>query len=240
MDTNKASGASIQSASPFLAWLQEWQSSLPSLSAGDVFSQAERAAIISIDLTNGFCKSGPLASPRVNAVVAPSVRLFQTAWELGMRNFLLSQDTHEPDALEFSAWPAHAVRGSAESTSVPEIRALPFYDRMTIIEKNSISSTAGTALNAWLEQHSEVDTFIIVGDCTDLCVYDLAMDLHTAANARHASHRVIVPASCVDTYDLPVESARSIGALPHPAGLIHPLFLYQMALNGIEVVKEIC
>ena len=50
---------------------------------------------------------------------------------------------------------------------------------------------------------------------------------------------VIVPANCVDTYDLPLEAAKQIGALPHDAGLLHPLFLYHMALNGASVVKAI-
>jgi hypothetical protein len=48
--------------------------------------------------------------------------------------------------------------------------------------------------------------------------------------------RVVVPADCVDTYDLPVAVAQSLGALPHAADLLHLIFLYHMALNGIEVV----
>ena len=50
---------------------------------------------------------------------------------------------------------------------------------------------------------------------------------------------IIVPADCVDTYDLPVETAERVGALPHDANLLHPLFLYHMALNGALVVRNI-
>jgi hypothetical protein len=50
---------------------------------------------------------------------------------------------------------------------------------------------------------------------------------------------VIVPVDCVDTYDLPVETAQKIGATPHSAEILHLVFLYHMMLNGVEVVTEI-
>jgi hypothetical protein len=43
----------------------------------------------------------------------------------------------------------------------------------------------------------------------------------------------------VDTYDLPVDVAERIGAMPHDANLLHPLFLYHMALNGAKVVSSV-
>jgi hypothetical protein len=80
---------------------------------------------------------------------------------------------------------------------------------------------------------------MVVGDCTDLCTYQLAMFLRLDANARQKARRVIVPADCVQTYDLPVEIASGLGALPHPGNLLHAVFLYHMQLNGVEVVSEI-
>ncbi|HLB63520.1 MAG TPA: isochorismatase family protein, partial [Anaerolineales bacterium] len=180
-----------------------------------------------------------LASPRVRALIGPVVDLFQRAWDAGVRHFLLPQDTHEPDAVEFGAYPPHCVRGTSERETVPEIKALPFYDRMLTLEKNSIDSSMNTGLNAWIDGHPEVDRYLIVGDCTDLCVYQLAMHLRLDANARQLQRRVIVPANCVDTYDLPVEAARSIGAVPHDADLLHRLFLYHLVLNGVEVVASL-
>jgi hypothetical protein len=96
-----------------------------------------------------------------------------------------------------------------------------------------------TGLNEWVAEHPQVNTFIVVGDCTDLCTYQLAMHLRLDANARQIQRRVIVPAEAVDTYDTPVDVARQIGALPHDADLLHAVFLYHMALNGIEVVCRI-
>ena len=94
-------------------------------------------------------------------------------------------------------------------------------------------------MEQWLRQHAEVDTFIVVGVCTDLCTYDLAMDLRLRANARDLTRRVIVPANGVNTYGLPVAVAKQLGVLPHDADLLHALFLYMMTLNKIEVVREL-
>jgi hypothetical protein len=51
--------------------------------------------------------------------------------------------------------------------------------------------------------------------------------------------RVIVPANCVQTYDMPVETAAQFGILPHDGDLLHSVFLYHMALNGVEVVRRL-
>lgn len=228
-----------QKARPFLEYLSTWQEGLPILPLNQAIPNPQRSAILSVDVIEGFCHQGPLASPRVKGVIEPIVNLFQRAWANGVRHILLIQDTHEPNAVEFAAFPPHCVRGSSESEAVPEFKALPFFDQVVIIPKNSISSALNTDLNDWLTAHPQVDTFIIVGDCTDLCTYQLAMHLRLDANARQLKRRVILPANCVETYDLPVEVAKQIGATPHDGELLHIIFLYHMALNSIEVVRGI-
>jgi nicotinamidase-related amidase len=229
----------LSNSQAFLSFLEDWQAGLPVISLTENVPDPEKAAIISVDVTNGFCVEGVLSSPRVARIVSPIVDLFNLSWEYGIRNILLSQDTHEPDAVEFSSWPPHCVRGTLESETVVEIKSLPFYNQMRIIEKNSISTAANTGLNEWLSRHADIDTFIIVGDCTDLCTYQVAMDLRLDANANQKQRRVIVPADCSDTYDYSIESAQSFGGLPHPGELMHAIFLYHMALNGIQVTAHI-
>lgn len=243
MNTNKpdltALPALAAESLPFLTYLEDWVARLPVLHAADVFAQPDASALLSVDVIHGFCNSGALASPRVAAIVPPVVRLMQAAYDQGVRHFALPQDTHEPDAVEFAAWPPHCVRGTEESEAVLEIKSLPFYHIMETFPKNSINSAAATGLQAWVDARPQVETFVVVGDCTDLCVYQLAMELRTDANARQLQRRVIVPANAVDTYDLPVETAQSAGIFPHPGSLMHAVFLYHMALNGIEVVAAI-
>lgn len=237
-DLNALSALTAESL-PFLDYLQEWKEALPALRAAEVFARPDAAALISVDVIQGFCNSGALASPRVGAIVPPVVRLMQAAYDHGVRSFALTQDTHEPDAVEFGSWPPHCVRGTEESEAVLEIQALPFYGQMDTFPKNSINSNANTGLQGWVDARPQVETFVVVGDCTDLCVYQIAMELRTDANARQLRRRIIVPANAVDTYDLPVEAARAANILPHPAELLHALFLYHMALNGIEVVRAV-
>lgn len=227
------------SENEFLNYLDTWLADLPSLAAGDLFAQPEKTALLSVDLTNAFCKEGNLASPCAAALIAPATALMRSAWEAGVRHFALLQDCHRPDALEFGAFAPHAVCGTPEAEAVDEIKALPFYDQMTILTKNAVVPGENSGLDAWLAERPQVDTFIIVGDCTDICAYLLAMHLRGKANAYHLPWRVIVPENCVGTYDLPLDTARKIGAMPHPGDLLHQVFLYHMALNGIEVVKEI-
>jgi nicotinamidase-related amidase len=223
----------------FLHFLDTWQAGLPALLLAAALPVPNRAAIISVDVIEGFCTAGSLASPRVGAIVNPIVRLLTSAWERGLRDILLIQDTHEPDALEFEAWPPHCVRGTNEAEPVAAFKALPFYSHLLQMPKNSISAGLNTGLEAWLATRPKVDTLIVTGDCTDLCTYQLAMHLRLSANARQLTRRVIVPADCAETYDRSVATAQAQGGLPHDADLLHAVFLYHMALNGIEVVKRL-
>lgn len=188
----------------------------------------------------GFCSQGNLASPRVAGLIPNVVDLFCRAHAHGIRHFVLVQDTHSQDAPEFRSFPPHCIRGTEESQTIPELQALPFSSEFTVIEKNSLHPSIGTGLERWLEHHPELRDLIVIGDCTDLCTYSLAMHLRLRANAYGLKEqRVVVPANAVDTYDMPIDTAREVGALAHPGDLFHHLFLYHMALNGVQVVRAI-
>jgi nicotinamidase-related amidase len=223
----------------FLLYLKQWVDALPSVSLQEVCPSPKNTAIISVDVINGFCSEGPLSSPRVQKIVNPITKLFSSGWKYGIINIVLTQDTHEPDAVEFGSFPPHCIRGTSEAETVPEFQELPFFKNMVILEKNSIHSGINTGLMQWMDEHPKVSDYLVVGDCTDLCVYQLAMHLRLDANARQQSRRVIIPAECVDTYDMSVSAAANLGAMPHDAELLHAIFLYHMALNGVLIVKSI-
>jgi len=223
----------------FLTYINDLVDHLSERPADQVFANPEECAILSIDVTNAFAREGNLSSPRVAAIIQPITKLMQKAWDLGVTNIILAQDCHTSTAEEFDAYAPHAVCGTSEAEAVDEIKALPFYDQMTIFEKNSINPAQNTGLDEWIRAHPEVKTYVVVGDCTDLCIYQTAMHLRTFANSKDLDWRILVPENCVDTYHLSVEDAKAIGAVPHDGDLLHKLFLYHMALNAIEVVKKI-
>lgn len=223
----------------FLDYVAAWYDGLAPMEINRIQPEPEKLAVISVDVTNGFCYEGALASSRVAGIVEPIARLFRRAEGYGCRHFILSQDTHPPDSVEFSSYPPHCLQGSREAETVNAFKALPFFDRFITYQKNSISSNLGTPLDAYLLSHGEIDTFLAVGDCTDLCTYQLAMYLKLRGNASNMPVKVVVPEDCTQTYDTPVAVAQSIGALPHDGDLLHVIFLYHMMLNGIEIVKTV-
>ena len=234
----------ITSSRPFLAWLVDWYNGRPALPLDELLGGAanspDRIAVLAVDVTAGFCRDGALASSRVGNIVKPVAHLFQRAYQAGVRHFLLPQDSHTKDAVEFGSFPPHCVGGTAEPVTVPELRGLPFSDLYQVMEKNSIRSDIDTELDDWLDDHPKVKTFIVVGDVTDICVYQLALHLRARANSRNLPDtRVIVPIDGVDTFDIPVDIAQQIDAMPHPGDLIHLIFLYSMAQNGVEIVAEV-
>lgn len=231
----------IEHSKPFLTWVNHWQNTLKPQSLSALVSEygAEAVGLVSVDVINGFCTVGPLASPRINNIVAPIANLMQRAWDLGIRNIALTQDAHPVDAVEFNQYAPHCIRGTDEAETVGAFKALPFFDQIPVFPKNSIASQFAEGYLAWLEERPQVTVWITVGDCTDLCTYQLAMHLRTRANqSQHRRARVILPVDCVDTYDLPVDVAESIGAVPHDGDLLHSVFLYSMMLNGVDVISE--
>ncbi|HLU36320.1 MAG TPA: isochorismatase family protein [Thermomicrobiales bacterium] len=219
-------------------FVQDWLKTVPEGTFDSLAPDPSRAAFFSADLINGFVHHGPLASPRVHGIVDDVVRLFTDGWNHGIREFVLLQDTHDPSTPEFNSYPPHALKGDAESETIPELANLPFAQNLTVIEKNSLHPAVETTFNDWWDEHMDLNRAIVVGDCTDLCVYQLAMHLRLRANALNLQDfDVIVPINSVQTFDIPDDPANPGTA--HPGDFFHDVFLYHMASNGIRVVTGI-
>ena len=228
-----------ENSKTFLNDLESFVADLPTLTLEEAISDPERAAIISVDVINAFLYEGPLSSPRVAAIAEPIARLMGAAWTYGVSEILLIQEGHHQASHEFEAYGEHAIKGTPQAEAIDQIKALPFYDQITTLYKDSIHPAINTGLDDWLRERDHLDTFIVVGDVTDLCVYHLATYLKFHANANQRRRRVIVPENCVQTWHLSVEAAENIAAMPHHGDLLHATFLYHMALNAVEVVKAI-
>lgn len=225
----------------FVDYLQALQASWPEVTMEELVQRAggpERVCILAVDVLKGFCDEGALASARVRRMVPHTRRILERAHGLGVTSFVHCCDAHPEDSREFESFPPHCLAGTREAEPVAELEALPFANLIEVIPKRSINALYGTDLEARLSGRG-LSTLVCLGDCTDLCLYQLAVGLRLLANTHHHDWQVVVPARAVETYDLGVEAAAKLQAMPHPGELLHPLFLYHMQLNGVRVVADL-
>lgn len=230
----------------FIDYLESFEAGLPELALADLTAAVggpERVAIIAVDLVRGFAKEGALASPRVDAILPAVVRTLRLAEAAGIHEVALVQDSHPPGAAEFGQFPEHCVAGSGEDHTVPELREFFAGSAMhpRVIEKNSLSAMWAPDFVAWQQERLEsgVNGYIVLGDCTDLCVVNVAVPLKTQANQHNRPLRLVLPADCLATYDLPVAVAQGVGAMPHDGDLMQAVSLYYLALTGCDVVRRL-
>ncbi|HAX72846.1 MAG TPA: cysteine hydrolase [Firmicutes bacterium] len=187
--------------------------------------KSDETALIIVDMINGFVKTGALSSPRIKEIV-PTVCELITACQAASIKSVAFADSHPKDCIEFQSYPVHCLTDSDESEIIDEIKEIGHYD---LILKNSTNGFLEPAFQKWLKNHPSIHQFIIIGDCTDICVEQFAITLKTYFNAINRQSRVIVPMSCVETYDL----------LEHVGDLMNLIALYKMHLNGVEVTPHI-
>lgn len=214
-----------------------------------------RCGLLIVDEVNGFASvgAGALAPPEHNPQVARMVeetdKLARVFVGKGypVAAFL---DTHEPGKPE-PPYPAHCERGSGEEELVPQLRWLETTGTATLIKKDCINGFVG-AIDAasgrnravdWINAHA-LDSLIVVGICTDICVMDFVLTLLSARNhgmAPTLTDIVVLEPACA-TYDLPKPVAAALG-LPataaHPQAITHHLGLYFMASRGAIIADAI-
>ncbi len=167
---------------------------------------------IVVDVLNGFCKGGNLASPRCDAAIPKILEALEERRRAGDQLIFLA-DTHDPNDREFEVFPVHCVRGTVESEVVSELQ--PLLRAGTLIRKRRYSGFFETDLEARLRA-TQPELVTVVGVCTDICV------LHTVADLRNRDYRVVVPASAVATFDGPGHPGDEVQrwSLAHISGVL--------------------
>ena len=178
-------------------------------------------------MVNGFAKEGMLSSPRINNLIPEIVKIAKICNDLGIKiiNFA---DTHTENSVEFESYPAHCLKNTNECEIIDELKAL-YSDDSRVFEKNSTNGFLEPDFINYLEDYGSVKNFIIVGDCTDICIQQLALSIKAFFNRFNLASQVIVPINAVDTYDLG----------DHNGDLMNLMALYNMSINGIKLVKNI-
>jgi len=167
---------------------------------------------IVVDVLNGFCKAGNLASPRCDAAI-PRIRAVIEERRGAGDQLIFLADTHDPNDREFEVFPVHCVRGTKEADVVEELQ--PFLKQAALIRKRRYSGFFETNLDELLKA-TRPEQVTVIGVCTDICV------LHTVADLRNRDYRVAVPASAVATFDAPGHPGDEVQkwALSHLTGVL--------------------
>jgi nicotinamidase-related amidase len=196
---------------------------LPILQLKDL--QGKQTALVIVDMVNGFAREGALKSPRVEELILEITELSKMCDELEISKLAFA-DCHIEASPEFYAYPVHCMMGTVEGEIVDEIKEIGGY---ILIPKNSTNGFLEEEFQKWLKEYRHVNTFIITGDCTDICVQQFAITLKTWFNMQNKKVRIIVPVNAVETYDFGL----------HNGDLMNAMAFYSMIGNGVEVVKEI-
>jgi nicotinamidase-related amidase len=198
-------------------------SKLPAILLKDL--EKERTVLVIVDMVNGFAREGALMSPRVEGLITGISELSEYCDQLHIAKLAFA-DSHTEASPEFDAYPLHCMEGSSEVEMVDELKIIGGY---TLIPKNSTNGFLEEEFQKWLKENETINTFIITGDCTDICVQQFAVTLKCWFNRLNKKARVIVPVNAVETYDLGL----------HDGDLMNVVALYNMSINGIELVAEV-
>ena len=187
--------------------------------------QPENTAFIIVDMINGFVREGALASNRAEMAI-PAIEKLSKLCDKNQIAKLAFADSHTNASPEFGAYPEHCLAGTSESEVVDELKEIGGY---TLIPKNSTNGFHEEEFQKWLKDNQKIDTFIVTGVCTNICVEQFALTIKTFFNKQNKKSRVIVPINAVETYDLGI----------HDGDLMNVMALYNMIVNGIEVTPEV-
>ena len=181
-----------------------------------------KTGLFIVDMNNGFTLEGALSSPRVAEIISP-IADFSKKLSSKLNTLVAFTDTHDENSVELKSYPTHCLKGDKESEVVDEILNI---DNLVIFEKNSTNGFFVLDM----ERYKDLDNFIVVGCCTDICVYQFVITLKTYFNQNNLDKNIIVPMNLVETYDID---------MIHSGDLLNTVFLNSMIQNGINVVKEI-
>lgn len=183
--------------------------------------ESEKTLLVIVDMNKGFAKKGALYSDRVEGIINKVQNIAEKAKYLGIE-IIAFTDFHNEESPEFGAYPEHCMYNSDEWELVDELSEIK---EIKVIKKNSTNGF----IEKEFELKEEIENVIVIGDCTDICIYQFAVTAKTEMNRRNFKGNVIVPKELVETYDAPF----------HKANFMNYTFLNSMMLNGVKVVNNI-
>ena len=159
-------------------------------------------ALYIIDMNNGFVNFGPMANPDYNKLVPEQLRLInKIRKEEGLVNFIL--EGHDPNALEFNAFPKHCVIGTEEADLIPQLVYEKDKENTNVYHKNCINGMLNRNLQDDIKRLKKLKEIIVAGVCTDLCVFDFTRTYLRYLDEINKPAKLFVVRNATDTFDAP-------------------------------------
>lgn len=187
----------------------------------------ENTVLVNVDIINGFCKEGNLSSGRVAKIIPEAVRINEKFRKFTRVYFI---DKHDKASEEFNAYIEHCISNTSEAEIVDELKKY-IDEKAVVCNKNSVNGFFSTEFQSWFIKNSSITNYIVIGDVTDICVLNFCLTLKTYFNEKNIKSRIIVPLSGIETFDLDVTN--------HDGDIMNLFALYNMRMNGIEVIEDI-
>ncbi|XP_057749338.1 nicotinamidase 1-like [Arachis stenosperma] len=217
-----------------------------------LLTEATVNGLVLVDIINGFCTvgSGNLAPREANRQISGMIneserlaRLFCDK-KLPVMAFL---DSHHPNKSE-DPYPPHCIVGTDESNLVPVLRWLENESNVTIRRKDcfdgylgSIEEDGSNVFVDWVKKN-KINTLVVLGVCTDICVLDFVCSTMSAKNRGFLEplESVVVYSRGCATFDIPLEVAHDTkGTLAHPQEFMHHVGLYMAKERGARIANQL-
>lgn len=182
-------------------------------------------ALVIIDVVNGFVREGNMKSERIEEIIPPIINMLEAFKENSMPVIAFA-DTHDENSSELKFFPSHCLENTSEAELIDEIRRTGGY---TLIRKNSVNGFFAPDFQKFLAENPDIKTFIVCGDCTDICVMNFCITLRTYFDQQNKPAEIIVPIDAVETYD---------NNSTHNGDLMNIVALEMMATSGIKIVNS--
>ncbi len=157
-------------------------------------------ALLVIDMLNDFVEEdGTLVVPKAKSLI-PAINAEIKKFRDASEAIIFVCDSHAKNDKEFKIWPAHCIAGTKGAEIVEGLD----FQNDTIVRKTRYSTFYKTDLEKLLK-NKKIDTLVLTGILTDICV------LCTAGDAYMRGFKVIAPENCVAS----VSEERHEWALKH-------------------------
>lgn len=162
-----------------------------------------KKVLVVVDMINDFV-TGKLGSPGARKIVPNIAALLKKARKQGIPVIYL-RDAHTTGDKEIDIWGEHAMKGTAGSEIIPELK--PEKNDINI-EKTWYSAFVGTEFPSILKKLG-VDTLILTGVSTDICIQN------NVGHAYFSGYMTIVPRDCTasleeESYEISLKYMKNV------------------------------